>query len=192
MDVKRGQKTQKVFFSNVVSSGWSLGLNFGSGLDIVSQMSSFVKFVVLSLCVCRCALHTVHVSFHAGAQGTAGTAGLQLGRVFQAHDQTAAQIINTSQDRSHHRASMLTSAPLGALKTLPAPLHGSSTVGGRETGRLLKAAWTHWLSHSYLRLWISNIRTLMTNFLLEIAAIVAAYTGSSLYKTIQSCIIFRC
>ena len=50
-----------------------------------------------------------------------GRAGLQLGRVFRARDQTAAQSINTSQDRSHRRASLTTSAPLGALKTLPAP-----------------------------------------------------------------------
>lgn len=72
------------------------------------------------------------VSAHLVAEGTVCTAGLQLGRVFRAHDQTAARSVNTSQDRSHHRASKMTSAPLGALKTLPARLHGSSTVGERE------------------------------------------------------------
>ena len=89
---------------------------------------------------CSYALHTASASVHVVAEGTAGTAGLQLGCVHQAHDQTAEQSANTSQDRSHHRASVMTSAPLGALKTLPAPVHGGSTVGQRETARLLRAA----------------------------------------------------
>lgn len=69
---------------------------------------------VLCVCVCGCACN-------GRGKGTVGTAGLQLGRVFRARDQTAARSINTSQDRSHRRASLTTSAPLGALKTLPAP-----------------------------------------------------------------------
>ena len=90
--------------------------------------------------LCIYASHTVRVAVHVIAEGTVGTAGLQLGRVFLARDQTAAQSVNTSQGRSHHRASVMTSAPLGALKTLPVPLDASNTARKRETVRLLRAA----------------------------------------------------
>lgn len=85
-----------------------------------------------SVCVCvELCSYALHM-YGCSCNSTVGTAGLQLGRVFRAHDQTAARSANTSQDRSHHRASVRTSAPPGALKTLPAPLHASSAVGERE------------------------------------------------------------
>ncbi|MEQ2170554.1 hypothetical protein GOODEAATRI_001378 [Goodea atripinnis] len=62
-----------------------------------------------------------------------GAAGLQLGLVCGAHNQSTVPSINTSQDRSHHRASNMTLVPMGSLKTLPAPLHATSTARVRET-----------------------------------------------------------
>lgn len=99
-------------FVSVVIAGLDLGLKLGSGLVAARQMSSYAK-----CCVCVCV--AVHVMAEEKALWVQH--GLQLGRVFRARDQTAAQSINTSQDRSHRRASLTTSAPLGALKTLPAP-----------------------------------------------------------------------
>jgi len=90
-------------------------------------MPSYVKSLsVLCFFCTEPLIHYICMAVHVIAKGTAGTAGLQLGRVFVAHNQTAVQSINTSQDRSHHRASVMTSAPLGALKTLPTPLQATS------------------------------------------------------------------
>ncbi len=79
-----------------------------------------------------------------------GTSGLQLGRVFQAHNQTAAQSVNTSQDRSHHRASVRTSAPLCALKTLPDPLNATSAVRERERNCEALEGYINSVTHSVL------------------------------------------
>lgn len=43
-------------------------------------------------------MNYTRVAAHVIAEATVGAAGLQLGCVFQAHDQTTAQILNTSQD----------------------------------------------------------------------------------------------
>lgn len=51
------------------------------------------------------------VVVHVITEAAVGAAELQLGCVFEAHDQTTAKIVNTSVDQSHHEASIMTSAP---------------------------------------------------------------------------------
>lgn len=89
---------------------------FGSGLGVDLLVRRACNYA-----------HTVCVFVCVVAWGSAGTAGLQLGCVSRAQDQTAARIINTSQGWSHRSASVMTSASQVSLKALPVSLRGGST-----------------------------------------------------------------